>query len=551
MHGVWRRYREVFEKRQLDRESVAELEHHVALAVAEKVRSGVDEREARRQARLELGGVDVVRDRLAEGRTGFRLEQLVKEMAYAWRVLRRAPGQTVLSVATIAVGIGASTVLFALVDGVVLRPLPYPDADRLVRVFDINPELGVDRTGATSGNIDDWRRETQSFDGIAGYYAMGRTLSAEGDADVVLTAQVSTDFFSLTRATPHLGRTFTEAETRAAQFSPAAAPTGTNPVVVIGHGLWQRRFGGDADIVGQTVMLERQPFRVVGVMPAGFALPEAGVQLWIPWDLSGERPRDQHYLGAVARLETGVSLVDAQDDLNGVAADLGRRFPDTNLGWGVRLSPLATEVVGDSARVLWILFASVGLVLLVACANVAMLSVMRGLDRSVENAVRLALGSTLGRLLRQFWMESFVLALLGGAGGVALAVGGLQLLPRLVPDLPRLDEVAMDVRVFVFAVVVSTVVACLAGVLPAWRGARAEPARGLQSVSRRSTATGRQHLVRDALVVAQVALALVLLGGSGLLVRSFLALRASDPGFDPDRCAGRTDLSRYAGLWEW
>ena len=456
----------------------------------------------------------------------------MKEIAYAWRVLRRAPGPTGLSVVTIGIGIAVSTVLFALIDGVVLRPLPYPTADRLVTIVDTNPALGVDRTGAASGNIDDWRRLSRSFEGIAGYYTIGRTLSAE-TSDVVLTAQVSTDFFPLTRVTPRLGRTFTEAETLAAQFNTAAAPIGSNPVVIIGHDLWRQRFGGDPDIVGSSVMLERQPFQIVGVMPAGFGLPQADVQLWIPWDLSGERPRDQHYLGAVARVRPGVSIGQAQNELNSVANELGRRYPDTNAGWGVRLIPLAAEVVGDSARVLWMLFGAVGLVLLVACANVALLSVMRGLDRSVENAVRLALGSTPGRLLRQSWVESLLLALLGGALGVGLAAGGLQLLPRLVPDLPRLDDVALDVRVLWFAVAVTTLVACLSGLLPAWRGAQTEPARALGAGTLRSTATARQHLVRDGLVVGQVALALMLLCGSGLLVRSFLALRAADPGFDP------------------
>jgi predicted permease len=533
MNALWRRCRELFQKRRLDRETVSELDHHLELAVAEKVRSGLDKHEARRQARLELGSVDQVREQLAEGRTGFLLEQLAREVRYAGRVLRRAPGQTGLSVATIGVGIAASTVLFALIDGVVLRPLPYPEANQLVSVFDTNSELGVDRTGAASGNIDDWRRRTSSFSGIAGYYTMGRTLSAQDEADVLLTAQVSTDFFALARVAPLLGRTFTEDETLAAQFDNANAPTGSNPVIVIGHDLWQQRFGSDPDIVDRTVMLERRPFRVVGVMPAGFALPEAGVQAWIPWDLSGERPRDQHYLGAVARLATGASIEQAEIDLNAVAVTLARDYPDTNRGWGVRLSPLATEVVGDSASVLWILFAAVGLVLLVACANVALLSVMRGLDRSVENAVRLALGSTPGRLLRQGWIESLVLALVGGALGVGLAAGGLRVIPRFVPDFPRLDEVALGARALWFAFGVTSLAAVLSGLLPAWRGARTEPARGLGAASLRSTASAPQHRVRDGLVIGQVALALVLLCGSGLLVRSFFALRAADPGFDP------------------
>ncbi|HJN46134.1 MAG: ABC transporter permease [Vicinamibacterales bacterium] len=535
MTGLWRRCRELFQSQEVDRESVAELEQHIALAVDDKRRGGVPEQEARRQARLELGSVDAVREQLAEHRSGFVLEQLVKETAYAWRVLRRAPGPTALSVVTIGVGIAASTVLFAVIDGVVLRPLPYPEASQLVSIVDTNPELGVDRTGAASGNIDDWRRQTSRFEGIAGFYTMGRTLSAEDEADVVLTAQVSTDFFPLARVTPLLGRTFTEDETLAAQFDTANAPTGSNPVVIIGHELWRQRFGGDAGIVDRTVMLERRPFRVVGVMPAGFALPEAGVQAWMPWDLSGERPRDQHYLGAMGRLAAGASIAQAEDDLNRVAETLARDYPDTNRGWRVRLNPLATEVVGDTAGVLWMLFAAVGLVLLVACANVALLSVMRGLDRSVEHAVRLALGSTPGRLLRQSWIESLVLALVGGALGVGLALGGLRVIPRFVPDLPRLDEVALGARALWFAFGVTSLAALLSGVLPAWRGARtdSDPARGLRAASLRFTASAPQHRVRDALVIGQVALALVLLCGSGLLVRSFVALRSADPGFDP------------------
>ncbi|MDA1094424.1 MAG: ABC transporter permease [Acidobacteria bacterium] len=461
------------------------------------------------------------------------MEQLMKEIAYAWRVLRRAPGPTALSVATIGVGIAVSTVLFALTDGVVLRPLPYPEPEQLVDIADTNLALGIDRTGVASGNIDDWRRESSSFEGIAGYYSMGRTLSADTDADVILTAQVSADFFPLLRVTPLVGRVFTETETLAAQFSNASAPIGTDPVVMIGHDLWQQRFGGDPGVVGRTVSLERRSFRVVGVMPPGFALPEAGVQAWMPWDLSGERPRDQHYLGALGRVRAGVSPGQADQELNRVAATLGQQYPETNEGWGVRVSPLAEVVVGDSARVLWILFGAVGLVLLVACANVALLSVMRGLDRSVENAVRLALGSTPRRLLRQSWIESLVLAAVGGAVGVVLAAGLMRLIPFLVPDFPRLDEVAVSARVVWFAFGVTTVTAVLSGLLPAWRGAHTEPARGLRSVSVRTTGAAHQHLVRDVLVVAQVAVALVLLCGSGLLVRSFLALRAADPGFNP------------------
>ena len=512
---------------------MAELAQHIDLATEEKIHRGMAAHDARRQARLELGNLGVVREELAEARSGFQAEQLLRNVATAWRALHRAPGPTVLSVLTIALGIAAGTILFAIVDGVVLRPLPYPDADRLVRIFDAHPELGVARTGAASGNIDDWRRQARSFDGIAGYYTMGRTISADTDADVVLTAQVSTDFFPLARVSPRLGRTFTEAETLAAQFDTAAAPIGTDPVVVISHGLWQQRFGGDATVVERSLMLERQSFRVVGVMPPDFALPEAGVQAWIPWDLSGERPRDQHYLGAIGRVRADISIAQAERDLARVADTLASQYPETNHGWTVRLSPLLTEVVGDTARVLWILFAAVGLVLLVACANVALLSVMRVLDRAAEHALRLALGSTWGQLLRQSWIESLLLAVLGGALGIGLAAGAVQLVPHVLPNIPRLEDVVIGGRVLSFAVGVTTLTAALCGLLPTWRDSQTEPARGLRAASARMTAAARQYRVRNGLVVGQVALALILLCGSGLLVRSFLALSSADPGFDP------------------
>ena len=460
------------------------------------------------------------------------LGQFTRELKYAARVLRRSPGLTLLSVATMGVGIGVSTVLFALVNGIVLRPLPYPEPERLVRIFDTNREAGIDRAGAASGNIDDWRRRAPSFDGIAGFYAMGRTLSTDTDAEVLITAQVSQDFFPLMRVSPLIGRVFSDDETLRAQFSNAAAPIGADPVVIISHRLWRQRFGGDADVVGRTVTLDRRPFRIVGVMPEGFAMPDRGVQLWIPWDLSRDRPRDQHYLGAIARLKRGVSMPQAEEQLNRVAGELAIEHPATNRGWGVRISSLHAETVGDTATVLWVMLAAVGLVLLVACANVALLALMRGLDRSDETAVRLALGASGARLLREFLMESVLLAMLGGVLGAAIAVGGLRLLPTLTMDLPRLDEVTLDYRALLFIAAVTTLSAVLSGLPQAWRRTRAATLAGLSDGSSRTTAGSHRHFLRDSIVVGQIAMAVVLLAGAGLLVRSFLHLRGADPGFD-------------------
>jgi putative ABC transport system permease protein len=533
MNGLFRRVIEIVHSGRIDREAVDELSHHVELAVERKLATGLDEREARRQALAEVGTMSSAREQIAEGRTGFALDQLGRDVTYAARVLRRSPGVTLLSIATIAVGIGASTILFALINGIVLRPLPYPEPDRLVRIFDINPTAGIDRAGLASGNIDDWRRRATGFDGIAGSYATGRTVSVDADAEVLMTAQVSDDFFDVLRVWPVVGRAFTGDEMRRADFNSAAAPIGPDPVVLLSHGVWTDRFGADPSVVGRTIILERRPFKVVGVMPAGFAEPGANVQLWIPWNISNGRPRDQHYLSGVARLKAGVSLHQAEDMLNGVARELGEEYPATNRGWSVRLSPLATETVGDAAKILWILLAAVGLVLLVACANVALLSLMRGLDRRQETAVRLALGASSSRLLREFLLESVLLAMIGGIVGAAIAAGGLRLLPAMTTALPRLDDVAFDYRTLAFVAAVTSLSAVLSGLPQAWRRMQVPPLAGLSAGTVRVTEGIDRHWFRSGIVVMQVAMALVLMMGSGLLVRSFLHLRAADPGFEP------------------
>ena len=252
MYGWWRRLLELVSPGRIDRETVEELAHHVELATSRKRESGLDHREARRQALADVGGIAPARQQIAEGRTGFALEQMARELRWAARVLRRSPGISLLSIGTLAVGIGASAMLFALVDGIVLRPLPYPDPDRLVRIFDTNPEAGVDRAGAASGNIADWRRRAGGvFEGVAGYYAMGRTVSVGDEADALIGAQVTAGFFDVFGVPAAIGRTFTEEETRRASFSTAAAPVGPDPVVVLSHGMWMQRFGGDPGAVGR------------------------------------------------------------------------------------------------------------------------------------------------------------------------------------------------------------------------------------------------------------------------------------------------------------
>ena len=533
MRGAWRRLVELLRPGRMDREAVEELNHHLEQLVERKMSFGLAAPEARREALAEIGAVASARERIAEERTGFAFEQLAREVKYAARILRRSPGLAVLSMLAIGVGIGVSAILFTLVDGIVLRPLPYPEPDRLVRILDRNPQSGIGRAGAASGNIEDWRRRAGVFDGLAGYYAMGRTVSVEGDADVLITAQVSRDFFPVLGVPPVLGRDFSEDETQRAQFSDAATPIGADPVVMLSHRVWSQRFGDDPHVVGRSIVLDRRPFRVVGVMPAGFAMPDGGVDLWIPWNITADHPRDQHYLGAVARLARGVSLGQADDRLNAVARELAVEHPATNRGWGVHLVPLEDEIVGGAAGLLWVLLAAVSLFLLIACASVALLSLIRGLDRREEAAVRLALGATPSRLFREFLFESVLLAAAGGVLGAGIAAAGLRVSRGLTTDLPRVEEVAFDARSMAFIVLVTTLSAILSGLPRALRSRRVDATGGLSTAAGRSTEGANRYRVRDGIVVAHVALAMVLMTGSALLLRSVLQLRATDTGFDP------------------
>jgi predicted permease len=529
---LWTRVRELVAPERLDRDTEQELAQHVELLAAEKQRSGLDAAEAKRQARLELGNPQAVREQLRDGRSRSRLDALARDLAYALRLLRRRPAFTAACLLTVALGTGASTALFAIVDAVVLRPLPLPEPVALVAIHDSNPKKGIDRTGITSGNLVDWRRRTSRFRGIAGQYTMGRTLTLGSESEVVLSAQVTEDYFAVLGVAAALGRTFTPEETRIALFNNAAAPVSPDPVVVLGHALWQRRFGSDPGVIGTTVAVERRPMRIVGVMPQSFAMPAPDVQLYLPWGLPEKPPRDQHYVEGIARLGPETTLAQAEAELRGVAAALAREYPRTNEDWSVRLTPLQDEVVGDARLSLVFLLLAVALVLVVACANVALLSLARSLERLPEASLRQALGASRGRLMRQFLMEPLVVCACGGALGVGLATLGLRLLKQAGAGVPRLHEVGLDATALLFAAAATLAATLVSGLPAALRLARAEPLPDLAAAASRVTGV-RHHALRDGLVVAEVALAVVLLAGAGLLVSSYQRLRAVDPGFDP------------------
>jgi len=533
LNGLRFRWRELWQRGRLDREAQAELDLHLELAAAAKVAEGLDPAEARRQARIELGDPEEARDVLREARTGQWLDTLARDAALGLRLMKKRPAFTAVSLVSIALGVAGSTSLFAVADAVVRKPLPLPDPSALVRIYDSNVAKGVQGSGVATANLVDWRRRVHRLRGIGGHYTMGRTLTVGEESEVVLTAQVTEDFFPLLGLPAAVGRTFTAEETARSVFNVAAAPTGADPVLVLADGLWRRRFGADPGVIGRIVLLERRPFRVVGVMPPGFAIPDPDVQVFIPWGLEGDEPRDQHYVSAVARLAPGATLRQAEEELEQVARGLAEEHPRTNEGWTASLVPLQDDIVGDSGRTLFALLGAVALVLLVACANLGVLSLARGLERAHETSIRLALGATRGRLLRQYFTESLLVCAAGGVLGAFFAGLALAVLKRTSAPVPRLHEVAFEPRAVLFALMATSVAALVAGLPSAWRRAHSEAAPTLSAAPARVAGGRRRHALQDALVVAEVATTVVLLASATLLVRSYHRLQSVDPGFDP------------------
>ncbi|HKB07929.1 MAG TPA: ABC transporter permease [Candidatus Polarisedimenticolia bacterium] len=523
------------DRRDREREMEAELQFHLEAAVAEHVRAGLSPEEARRRALHDLGAIEVVKDDCRGEWRGALLASFLQDVHFGARLLRRSPGFTAAALLTLALGIGASTLLFGIADTALLKPLPFPEPDRLVRLWDTNRAQSIPSTGVTTGNVVDWRLKNRTLSGVVAWYVMGRTLRTDDEAVVVESAQVSADFFQVFGIPPAIGRAFTSEETDRATINNALGPTGADPVAIISHHLWKSRYHGDPDILDRTVFLESQPWRIVGVMPDGFATPAANVEVWIPWSLTGTQPRDQHFVQSAARLRPGVTLEQAQADLDALAVGLEREFPSTNLGWRVFLVPLQEDVVGGARRMIVTLLAGVALVLLVACANLAGLQLVRATRRRRETAMRLALGASRARLVRQHLTESGMLAVAGGALGLLAAAVLLGVLKRwAVTGIPRLAEASLDLRVGGFALTVTLLAGLLFGLAPALASLKAGRLPGLNEAAR-GTEGPVPRRWRAWFVAGQVCVAFVLLAGAGLLVRSYGRLLAVDPGFVPDR----------------
>ena len=468
-------------------------------------------------------------------------DAMIQDLRFAVRMLLKRPAMSLISIVTLAFGIGANTAIFSVVNSVLLNPLPYEQADRLVMVWDNNAELGRQHQGPAPGNYQDLRSTTGIFETSAAYYVTARTLTGEHDAEQVQCALVTPDFFATLRVRPAMGSVFSAATTQGVATTSSMQDAAGERLVVISDGLWRRRFGASPDAVGGTLTINGTDWRVQGILPPQFALPDREVDLWIPWDMSRSYaprfaagpPRDFRFLKVVARLQPAVTLAQAQEQLTTLSAGLAERHPKENKGWQLQLTPLLEEQVGKTRPLLLLLLAAVTLVLLIACANVASLWLTRATARQCEAAIRGALGATHTRLVRQWLTESLLLALLGGVVGLALASYGLNALLALAPPgIPRLDEVAIDRRVLFFTLAVTALTGLVTGLFPAWRNARTELVTTLKQGGGKGVVGAASQRFRHSLVVAQIALALLLLVGAGLLTRSFARLITVEPGFD-------------------
>jgi putative ABC transport system permease protein len=461
----------------------------------------------------------------------------MNDIRTALRALARRPGFTLIAIVTLALGIGANAAIFSVVDAVLLRPLPYPDADRLVMPWEFSVEVqqrtGFDRLPSSPGDVTDFVTRNTTFEHLASIRAERVNITGGGEPERVGGVRVSRDFFRALGVQPALGRAFSEAD-------------GTQGrVVLIGHGLWQRRFGGASDVLTRSISLNGDPATIVGVLPPWFRFPSAGE---LPaglgfapkpeiWTLDTLSPEQQHFRGGksfalVGRLGHGVSLRAAESDLAAIAADIARQFPASNAGWTVRILPLREQLVGSVRTALIVLLTAVGLVLLIACANVANLLLVRAAARYREISLRYALGADRRRLIRQLLVESVVLSVAAGAVGLLIGNWGLQTLLATMPaGLPALSDAALDWRAMTFTAAVSIVTGLAFGVVPALQATEVEIADGLREGARGAVGSRRAHRTRNVLVIVEVAIAAVLLVAASLLIQTFIRLLQVNTGF--------------------
>jgi putative ABC transport system permease protein len=505
-----------------------EIRAHIEIETQDNIARGMNAAGARHAAMKKFGNVARVREDTRKVWTLVWLEQFLQDARYGWRSLRKTPGFTAIAVLTLALGIGANAAIFSVVYAVLLRPLPYRDASRLVVLRETTPKVG--NVGVSYPNFTDWHAQSAAIPQMAQVTQVGFTMSGVAQAESVTGFAVSPDFLSLLDVHPFLGRDFSAEEAKA----------GTAPVLILSYELWQSHLGGAPDAVGKTIALDGRAFTIIGVLPANFRLLEQSdflepMGVWIADNPKADRGERGDAL-VVGRLGPGVTRQQATTEMTGIAARLAEQYPATNDKFGITLNPLRDEFVGDARPAILVLFGAVLFVLLIACANVANLFLVRSASRGREIALRYAFGAGRGRIVRQMLTESLLLSLGGGICGVALAVGGIRLISQFIPtDMLGGATLELNGPVLLFSGAVVLLAAFLFGLAPAMQGSHPDLQTGLKEGAKTSSASTAQNRLRGALAVIEIALALVLLAGAGLLMKSLYKLMAVDPGFHTEQ----------------
>ncbi len=453
------------------------------------------------------------------------MKTLLDDLRFGMRMLRKSPNFTLIAILTLALGIGANTAIFSAVNSVLLQPLPFRTPDRLAMLWNDNRRLGLQEDLTSYANFADWRNQSRTFEDLAAFSEMGADVTGVKEPYEVFGWRVGSHLFSILGVGPAIGRTFTDREEE----------LGHSQVAVLSDGFWRKRFGADPKAIGKTLLMDGDPFVIVGVMPPSFQFPDKRTEIWVPLSTSNamKANRGGFWLRVLGKMKQGATIEQARAEMALIGKNLERQYPNTNSGSGVRVVPMLSQVVGNLRTGLLVLFAAVGFVLLIACANVANLFLARGAGREREIAVRSALGAGRARLIRQLLTESFVLSAPAAAAGLLVAYWSLDALIALAPaDMPRLSEIGIDGRVLWFTLGISLVSALFFGLAPALRISRSDLNESLREGGRSLAGGVRASFARSSLLVAEVALSMVLLAGAGLMLRSLIHLRSLNPGFD-------------------
>ena len=544
--SLWSRIRSwsraIFRRTRMESEMETELRFHIDMFAEELVRRGVSREEAMRRARIEFGGIERAKEEGRGARGVSLLDQMIQDLRFGARMFRKSPGFTLVAVLTLALGIGANTAIFSVVNAVLLSPLPYANAHRLAMVKEILPNMSAEPFNVSGPDIAQIQKLNHVFEDVGGFRVWTYELSGKSEPQRVTADRISSDLFDVLGVQPLAGRVFSPQEE---QFG--------HQVVILGYGLWQRQFGGQQNILGQTVNLDRKPYTIVGVMPQSFVFPLPGMlqgvsaDLWVPLGLSKEELADfgdNFSYTVVGRLKPEIQQGQVNADLQLVAQGVLETYKqwahdaNTQLGdfrLGIASMPLRDEVTGPLKPMLLMLLGAVGFVLLIACVNVANLLMMRSVGRQKEMAVRLAIGAGRLRLLRQFLVEGMLLAFTGGALGLTLAIWFKDALVARVPsNIPRFHAVELDWTVLLFSFLLVTLAGLTFGTLPALWASKTDFGASLQESGRGNSQGPDHRRVRAAFVIVEVALSVMLLVGAGLLVRSFQRVLSTNPGFRPE-----------------